>query len=374
MGKLFVDKNFLDVGLAVRRAAKHRAYASTRMLASIFALIIVAACAERPPTFERLEGQTMGTYYRVQFLSTDSCAPTPLQVDYLLQEFNQSLSTYIPGSEISRFNAAPANTAVAVSERFWTALLAAKQIYDASQGAFDITIGPLVNLWGFGPTDGVVLPSEAEQTAASAAVGMSNLQLQVAPDQAAEGLSGEIVKTAPGVYIDLSAIAKGQGVDEVAALLESQGCMRYMVDIGGEVRVRGLNPSGTRWRIGIETPEPGLINSVFRVVHVTDQAVATSGDYRNFRLVEGIRVDHVIDPRSGKPAANAVASVTVVHPTAMFADAYSTTMMVLGADAGLAFAAAQNLAVFMVIKTAEDQFEARYTDAMLAFLNNPNDS
>ena len=150
--------------------------------------------------------------------------------------------------------------------------------------------------------------------------------------------------------------------------------MRYMVDIGGEVRVRGLNPSGTRWRIGIETPEPGLINSVFRVVHVTDQAVATSGDYRNFRLVEGIRVDHVIDPRSGKPAANAVASVTVVHPTAMFADAYATTMMVLGADAGLAFAAAQNLAVFMVIKTAEDQFEARYTDAMLAFLNNPNDS
>ena len=185
--------------------------------------------------------------------------------------------------------------------------------------------------------------------------------IQLLPD-------GKIRKSFAATYIDLSAIAKGQAVDEVSQVLAGLGCKHFLVDIGGEVRATGLNNKGRAWRVGIEAPMPGRQGTVQRVLSVSDQSVATSGDYRNFRRVDGLRVDHVIDPRSGVPASNNVVSVTVVHPSAMWADAYATALMVLGVEEGLAFAEARDLAVLILTKSADATVAERYTAPMQPYL------
>jgi thiamine biosynthesis lipoprotein len=169
------------------------------------------------------------------------------------------------------------------------------------------------------------------------------------------------------VYVDLSAIAKGYGVDRVAERLQAQACTDYMVEIGGEVRVRGLNPRGQPWRIGIEVPDPASVGKIHRVVSLEAMAVATSGDYRNYVERDGMRLSHTIDPRSGEPVGHSLASVTVVHGSALWADAYATAINVLGVDAGWAFAKQENLAVLFIMRGANG-FEERYNSAMESFL------
>jgi len=305
-------------------------------------------------------GSTMGTYYRIQYRASESCNIAQSDVDGLLEGFNLSLSTYLPQSEISRFNRAAAGQWIDLTPRMRAVLQAAFDVWRESQGAFDVTIGPLVNLWGFGPTEVVALPSRAAQRTAARWVGMQQLQFDYG--------NAKALKNVEEVYVDLSALAKGLGVDELAESLAARSCTDYMVDIGGEMRLAGRNAKNLPWRIGIERPIPGRQGSIQRVLEVTEFAVATSGDYRNFRQVDGVRIDHVIDPRSGMPADNQVASVTVIHPKAMFADAYATSIMVLGVERGLDLAQRLDLPVLIIEKSADGRFVERYTEPMIDFL------
>ena len=330
--------------------------------------LLLTACGSgadknQAPSYRSIEGATMGTYYRVQYRESENCATTQQELDELLQGFNQSLSTYVVDSEISAFNRADEEGWQTLSPRFSSVLQAALQVWRESEGAFDVTIGPLVNLWGFGPVEVVEIPSLEAQRSAARWVGMEQLQLDAANSAA--------LKKVTGVYVDLSALAKGLGVDELAEHMASKSCTDFMMDIGGEIRTEGSSPRGRPWHIGIEKPVAGRLGSIQRVLSVTGQGVATSGDYRNFREVDGIRVDHVIDPRTGRPADNQVASVTVIHPQAMYADAYATTIMVLGGDAGLALAERLSLAVLVIEKDADGAFVERYTPAMTAYLVAP---
>lgn len=324
-------------------------------------LAIVSGCADGA-NYRVMQGETMGTYYRIQYAHTSSCQPSQFTVDRQLVAFNRSLSTYIADSELSRINSAPAGDIATTSERLQHALAAAQRLWRDSGGAFDVTVGPLVNLWGFGAEKPQRWPpSKQAQAAAAESVGMQ--QLTLLPD-------GALRKHHANTYIDLSAIAKGQAVDEVSESLLALGCLDFLVDIGGEVRSAGVNRQQKLWRVGIEIPDPRQVGSVQRVLQMTDNSVATSGDYRNFREFQGKRVDHVIDPRSGQPADNSVLSVTVVHHSAMWADAYATALMVLGADEGLAFATERQIPVLMLLKSPTGEVVERYTPDLQAFLLN----
>jgi thiamine biosynthesis lipoprotein len=328
----------------------------------LWALLLSCAGCGKPVAYSGFEGATMGTYYRLQYRLTSGCEPNQQRVDGFLIQFNKGLSTYIEDSEISEINAAPAGRPLPISPRFAQVLDAAMQVQQQTGGAFDVTVGPLVNLWGFGPEDRQDAPSLDEQARAGEAVGMNLISMETANGEWA------LVKAHPNTYIDLSALAKGFAVDELAQQLRAAGCGHFMVDIGGEVSAQGHSPSGRAWRIGVEAPAPDRPGSVQRVLSIDGQAVATSGDYRNFREIDGLRIDHVFDPRSRRPADNAVASATVIHPQAMFADAYATALMVLGVDEGLALAKDLDLPVLIIAKSADGRFVERYTPAMQPFL------
>lgn len=322
--------------------------------------LIVGGCDDRNSHSE-LTGETMGTYYRVNFDARGACSFEHDQVDQALADLNRTMSTYDEASELSVLNRAGSQTWIDASPRLMIVLRNARLHYERSSGAFDVTVGPLVNLWGFGPISPGSSPSSAAQEQAADLVGMDKLELG----------SDRVRKLRDGLYIDLSALAKGFAVDQIADLLEAAGCVRYMVDIGGEMRLSGLNPRGLPWRIGIELPDAGQVGVSRTVLSLTDTAIATSGDYRNYHMVDGVRVDHVLDPRSGTPADNDVVSVTVVHPSAMWADAYATTVMVLGLDAGLTYADEEGFAVYILSRDQSDSahtWRARYNAAMHPYL------
>ena len=213
------------------------------------------------------------------------------------------------------------------------------------------------------------MPDTRAITEALANVGYRYLSLR---RSAQTGQSAELRKEV-SLYVDLSAIAKGHGVDRIAQRIEELGCLDYLVDIGGEVRVAGLNPKGNAWRVGVEVPSAGDFGGIQRILELREGAVATSGDYRNFIAVDGKRYSHTIDPRTGYPVTHDLASVSVVHPSAMWADGYATTLSVLGVEAGFEFAQRENLAALFVIRTASG-FEERYTSAMESYVYTPEGS
>lgn len=313
--------------------------------------------------YQAMSGQTMGTYYALKYQTSAVCQPQQGDVDELLDRVNVSMSTYRDDSELSRINASQATDWVSVSASLGKVLSAASTVYEQSSGAFDVTVGPLVNLWGFGPANAGAEPDAAAQSAAAARVGMHKLQVE----------RDRLRKAQPDLYIDLSALAKGFGVDELVRYLGDSGCTDFMVDIGGEIRTAGINDKGVAWRVGIESPRPEQLGGLHRVLQVQGMAVATSGDYRNYRVVDGRRVDHVLDPRTGTPADNHVVSATVMHASAMWADAYATALMVLGWQAGQQFAREYRLPVFLIRRTptGEERFESFYNEAMAQYLLAP---
>lgn len=321
--------------------------------------------------YERLQGQTMGTYFLVQYGPTPSCHPTLLSVEEQLVVLNDAFSTYQPDSELSRLNLTAAGRPVTLSPLLGKVLGEAYRVWQLSGGAFDVTVGPLVNLWGFGPDDRPHTPDEREQAQTAHLVGMDKLVIDF------DVIPMQVVKSHSAQYIDLSALAKGYAVDVLAERLEQLGCINYMVDIGGEIRVRGSNPKGVAWRIGIERPDASDAGQINTVLALVDEAVATSGDYRNFKVVNGRRVDHVVDPRTAKPSTSPVVSATVIAASAMTADAFATTLMVLDPAAGLALADRAGLAVYLLVAdemTSGESgdvttFTARYNNAMSRYLS-----
>lgn len=326
---------------------------------SCFALL--AGCSSPAPEISEFNGESMGTTWSVK-VSAMPAGLEPRQVaDHIqaaLDGVNQSMSTYLATSELSRFNQAPSGTRMQVSPALFDVMRKSVEVWRLSQGTFDVTVGPLVNLWGFGPQGRPsVVPDEAAQRQAWTRVGTDALTLHT------ETLELEKHKD---LYVDLSAIAKGYGVDRVAEALENLGIRRYLVEVGGEMRAGDPKSPDEPWRVAVEKPWTGA-RTVERVFAVSRLAMATSGDYRNYFEVNGKRYSHTIDPRTGRPIDHALASATVIAPTCAEADAWATAMMVLGPDQALAVARANHLAVYLLVKVG-DGFEARSSAAFDMYL------
>ncbi len=351
------------------RAVRIRPRARCATLALVGMLLCIAGCGT-DRAYVRFDGPTMGTYYQVTaFCPGQGVEPLNRAVEAVLFAVNTEMSTYDPASELSRFNAAEAEVWFPVSDALVEVVTAAAALAELSHGAFDVTVAPLVNLWGFGPAGTpAAAPTDEAITQALAQTGWEALETQAAPAALRKDRS---------LTVDLSAIAKGHGVDRVAAGLVALGCADLLVDIGGEVFGQGLGPGGRPWRVGVEVPDPASAGTVQRVLSIDGHAVATSGDYRNFIEYESGRVSHTIDPRTGRPVTHDLASVTVVHASAMWADGLATALNVLGLEEGLALAEAEGLAALFVVRrepAAEAgalTFEERYTSAMQNYLEPP---
>jgi len=306
-----------------------------------------------------LDGSTMGTVYAVKIVQVDlqktGIIPESFQnqIDSLLDELNNQMSTYIPESQISRFNRYQGTDWFPVSRDLFLVIRKALDISRMSNGAFDITVGPLVNLWGFGPEERhELVPTRREIRNRKRLVGFQKIHVRRDPPA--------VRKDLPGVYCDLSAIAKGFGVDKLCGYLESRGLNNFLVDIGGEIKTRGRNHLGKLWKIGVATPSEQT--GIQKVVPLENTAVATSGDYHNYFEIDTIRYSHAIDPRTGRPVTHHLASVTVVADSCMLADGLATAIDVMGPEAGYNFALKKELPVFLIVR-GKSGFSEKVTPA-----------
>jgi thiamine biosynthesis lipoprotein len=278
-----------------------------------------------------LAGRTMGTAYHITVVAGYFGSVEGLQekIDRRLEEINRSMSPYLPDSEISRFNRlAQAGVAFPISRDFLRVMQTAERVYRLSEGAWDGTVNPLVDLWGFGRAGRVTRRPGAEKIGALLAdVGFGKIEIRE---------SGALLKRHPAVTLDLSSIAKGFGVDEVAAVVRRAGFADFLVEIGGEVAAAGVRPDGKPWRIGINRPKVGArADEVYAVVALRDRAFATSGDYRNFFIEDGVRYSHIIDPQTGYPVTHHVVSVSILADDCTLADGLATAVLVMGPEKGL---------------------------------------
>ena len=307
-----------------------------------------------------LQGRTMGTTYNIKVVVENDDIDTEklqLGIDALLKQLNQEMSTYIPTSELSLFNNSDSLVPIEISVGLQRVIKEAIRLGSLSEGKLDVTVGPLVNLWGFGPQyRPETIPSDTQLEAARARIGLNKLIL----------VGNKLNKTIPNLYVDLSTIAKGYGVDLVAEYIEQQGVVNYLVEIGGEMRLKGFKHTGELWHVAIEKPVDNE-RSVHQIIIPKDNAVATSGDYRIYYEVEGQRFSHIIDPDTGKPINHKLVSVTVIHPSSMTADGLSTAMMVMGEEKALAFAEENDLAAYIISKS-ENGFIEQSTVKFMQYL------
>lgn len=270
------------------------------------------------------EGKTQGTYYSATYLQPDG-RDLKAKIEERLQQFEMSLSTYNPNSIISRIN--NNDPTVKTDLDFETIFYAAQEAAVRTNGALDITVGPLVKAWGFafGNNDHSKLPNVSEFLPY---VGYKKVRIE----------HHKVIKDDPRILIDANSIAQGYSVDVIAKLLRDNGCKNYMIEIGGEVACKGLNARGEKWRIGIDKAvddSTSMNNELQTILSITDCAVTTAGDYRKFYIKDGKKYSHIINPHTGYPANSNLLSVTIVAPTAIMADAYDTPFMVLGVDSCL---------------------------------------
>jgi len=314
-------------------------------LTGFFILVaLMVGCESPAPQAIALNGQTMGTSYHIKVIGDELPSQDGLkkEVDELLVGVNKVFSTYLKSSEVSRLNASKSDDWQHVSEAFVNLTGDALELSRITGGAYDVTVGPLVNLWGFGPSFSEDhIPDDTEIQHALSQMGYRNIVLDVD--------AKKIRKLNSNIYIDFSSIAKGYGVDQVAKLIESKGFHDYMVEIGGEMRVSGVNSEQSKWRIAVEKPD-ATTRAIQRVIQLSNTAIATSGDYRNFFVKDGQRFSHTLDPVTGRPVNHALASVTVLAPSSALADAWATALMVLGEKKGYDLAMENNLAVLFLVK------------------------
>ncbi|PID41516.1 MAG: FAD:protein FMN transferase ApbE [Proteobacteria bacterium] len=335
---------------------------------SLFCLVmsVFAGCSSsQDRQMYHLTGSVMGTTYNIKIVTSRSVKPGGKELQQIeadaihaMNQVDSLMSTYKVDSELSQFNSAPVNTPFSVSTKTYAVLKAAIGLSELSDGAYDVTVGSLVNLWGFGP-DGkpVTVPSAAEIADAGRRAGYSKLQFI--------GENRSIRKTAD-IYVDLSSIAKGFAVDSVAEVLEQHGINDYLVEIGGEISAKGQKPGQMDWVLAIESPDSQSRN-VHRAVSVKDGALATSGDYRNYYERDGKRFSHTINPKTGMPISHRLASVTVVHDSCMMADGLATLFMVMGVESGYELAVKNNMAVYFIYRKG-DGFKTRFTPAFKQYL------
>lgn len=327
-----------------------------KLILLITSVIILSACFPSNQSGKAellLQGRTMGTTYNIKVVSTiEQVELLQLQakIDKLLKQVNQEMSTYIPDSELSLFNKSLSLEPIEISTGLSRVLKESLRLGKLSDGKLDVTVGPLVNLWGFGPEKKPEkVPSSELLNTTKEKVGIEHLYL----------VGNQLSKAIPELYVDLSTIAKGYGVDLVAELLEENGINNYLVEIGGELRVKGFKHTGELWVVGIKKPLTSK-HSVQQYIVPKDNAMATSGDYENYFEVDGKRFSHIIDPDTGMPINHNLVSVTVIHPSSMTADGLSTTLMVMGMEKGMAFATKNKIAALFIAKT-DNGFDELFT-------------
>lgn len=297
-------------------------------------------------------GNTMGTTYSVKIVDEGytNSEQIKLEIDSILIIVNQQMSTYIPNSELSLFNKLTDTSWFKVSGDLSKVMNQALHVWGESDGFYDITVGPIVNLWGFGPNFiPSKIPTASEINRVKRNLGIDKINIDLA--------NSFVKKSVPNLYCDLSSIAKGFGVDRVALYLENLGYDNYMVEIGGEVRTKGRNDKNEDWKIGISTP---LSDGLQKIIAISGVSVATSGDYLNYFEEDGVRYSHLIDPKTGSPIKHNLASVTVIHEDCSFADAYATTINVMGPEIGYEFAVKKKLPVFMIVREG-NEFVEKFT-------------
>lgn len=320
-------------------------------------------------TFKEATGQTMGTFYSVKVADfpkkndIDAWPPLASDIKACLDEIDAAMSTFREASEVSRFNAFESTDWFEVSPATAEVVHLAREISGTTGGAFDITVQPIVELWGFGASRGPVSAEELERRSAELKdrIGYEKLEVRLDPPA--------LKKSDPALTINLSAIAKGYAADRVAALLEERGLVNYLVEVGGEVRCRGVKEPGRPWKMGIQKPLiglPGDFQGLQLAIPLQDLGMATSGDYQNYRDVAGVRYSHIVDPRTGFPTeriepggptpSERLASITVLDPVCARADAWATALFVLGEEEGLKRANEQGIpALFLLRKESRSQ-------------------
>ena len=308
-----------------------------------------------------ISGSTMGTTYRVVYMDGQE-RDFKKEVDSLLLVFNQSLSTYIVDSEISRFN--NGDSLVFDLPYFLPVLQASREVFEKTEGAFDPTVGPLVNLWGFGP-GGPQLKDSVNIEILLALVDYKSIVFD----------SVMVKKQKPGMYLDFSAVAKGYGVDIVAQYLESKGIENMLVEIGGELRALGVNERGELWKVGINRPEEfGNADDIFSIIALDNQAMATSGNYRNYYEAGGIKISHTINPSTGRPVKHGLLSATVLASNCMKADALATGIMVMGVEKAIALQQKEGgFELFLIYNDEQGELKTFASDGLIPFLSFPHE-
>jgi thiamine biosynthesis lipoprotein len=331
-------------------------------LAAVVALGTVAArtfYGDRPQRVHEMSGATMGTTWILKVSLPDGAPAAWVNaigdtVQARLDRIEGLMSTWDSTSELSRFNRSSSTGPTPLASETIAVLALAAEIGERSGGALDVTVGPLVAAWGFGPADAgePARPPRAVLDSLRTLVGLDRLRVDV--DR------GTATKLDPGVVVDVSAVAKGYALDVAAEGVLRMGATDFALEVGGEARGQGSRPDGDPWRVAVEAPTPDA-RTIFRVLELRDEAIATSGDYRDFFEIDGIRYGHILDPRSGLPVRWQGYSVSVLHPEAARADAWATALSVLGPEEGFALAESLGIAALFVVQAEEGRYEARYT-------------
>jgi len=309
------------------------------------ALFLLCGCGTNVAPEVELAGNTMGTQFSVKLAAGDAVNDAiwlEKDIKAALADVEQMMSTYLPGSEISQFNGSTSTDWQGVSEEFCLSVEEALSISTLTDGSFDITVGPLVNLWGFGPGDIIdEPPADEDISTLLESVGYEHLQADCAQPA--------IKKDIAELTLDMSAFGKGYATDRVAAVLDQADIENYLVEVGGELRLRGHSADSAKWAIGIEVPLPNQ-RRPHMILHVSDTAMATSGDYRNYFEAGGKRYSHTIDTRTGWPVTHSLASVTVIDDDGFRADALATALLVMGPDVGMELATRESMAVLFLVR------------------------
>lgn len=339
------------------------------LLATLFML---AACDAPAPSAKSetaaatvLEGKTMGTFWRVSAIDLSAARAEELRgkIQAQLDGDDQLMSTYKNDSALMRFNQSKSTSPWPVSEAMADIVTESLRVGYKTNGAMDITVGPLVNLWGFGPNkQPVKTPDQAQIDDARAKTGLQHLSVI--------NQSGQqyLQKDIPDLFVDLSTVGEGYAADHLARLMAEEGISRYLVSVGGALVSRGMNASNKPWRVAIQKPTDEQ-NAVQAILDINGHGISTSGSYRNYYELDGKRISHVIDPQTGRPITHNLVSVTVISPTALEADAWDTGLMVLGTEKAKEVVRQQGLAVYMITREGEG-FKTWMSPQFASFLVN----
>lgn len=324
-------------------------------VALIFVLAILVLIFYNPPTkYKTLNGETQGTYYNIKFEDRPS-RNLHRKIDQQLEKFDLSLSSYKPNSIISKIN--NNQQEVKTDKYFRTVFNKAEEVYHLTDGAFDITVAPLVNAWGFGPKSSIKVDSSKIDSILNF-VGMDKISLK----------KNYVVKSNPNVQLDVNAIAQGYSVDVICDFLERKSISNYLVEIGGEVRAKGINPKGEIWRIGIDKPfdnnfSPGKY--VQAIIALNNKALATSGNYRKFHEIDGVKYSHSINPKTGYPINSRLLSTTVMAEDGITADAFATAFMIMGLQKSILFLSKhKEIDAYLIYNDDEGNYKSYITPGM----------